>query len=228
VISAGEIGAQACTVKETEVCRQSSEIAKPVQRLFERTLNHASTMVSHNVPDHDEKMVPSGETVDDQEQIVTLNGHVTASPQKAVADVLIWDTISDEDHKRISEGEPDGMEAEKPVLRKAPDGGWGWVVVFGSFMIHVIADGVAYSFGIYVESFLDHFNASRSEVGFLGSLMLGVTWGTGESDRICVIYLALLMPVIVTTNQCSLKFFKVCVHIKFLVQYFATINLYVE
>lgn len=68
---------------------------------------------------------------------------------------------------------------EELVLNKAPDGGWGWVVVLGSFMIHVIADGIAYSFGIYVESFLVHFNASRSEVGFLGSLMLGVTWGTG-------------------------------------------------
>lgn len=72
-------------------------------------------------------------------------------------------------------------QPEELVLNKPPDGGWGWVVVFGSFMIHVIADGVAYSFGIYVESFLVHFEASRSEVGFLGSLMLGVTWGTGES-----------------------------------------------
>lgn len=70
-------------------------------------------------------------------------------------------------------------QPEELVLNKPPDGGWGWVVVFGSFMIHVIADGVAYSFGIYVESFLAHFEASRSEVGFLGSLMLGVTWGTG-------------------------------------------------
>ena len=68
---------------------------------------------------------------------------------------------------------------------RAPDGGWGWVVVLGSFMIHVIADGLAYSFGIYVESFLDYFNASRSEVGFLGSLMLGVTWGTGENLILC-------------------------------------------
>jgi hypothetical protein len=66
-------------------------------------------------------------------------------------------------------------------LPKAPDGGWGWVVVFGSFMVHVIADGIAYSFGIYVEDFVDHFECSRSEVGTLGSLMIGVTWGSGNS-----------------------------------------------
>lgn len=31
------------------------------------------------------------------------------------------------------------------------DGGWGWVVVLGSFFIHVFADGIVYSFGILLE-----------------------------------------------------------------------------
>jgi len=62
----------------------------------------------------------------------------------------------------------------------APDGGWGWMVVFGSFMIHVIADGMAYSYGVYVETIVLDFGASHSEAGFLGSLMLGVTLGCGE------------------------------------------------
>jgi len=72
--------------------------------------------------------------------------------------------------------ESDTKDAELPP---APDGGWGWVVVFGSFMVHVIADGIAYSFGIYVEDFVDYFECSRSEVGTLGSLMIGVTWCSG-------------------------------------------------
>ena len=39
----------------------------------------------------------------------------------------------------------------KPV---ALDGGYGWVVVFGSFLIHVFADGFVYSFGVIAESLI--------------------------------------------------------------------------
>lgn len=31
------------------------------------------------------------------------------------------------------------------------DSGWGWIVVVGSFFIHVFADGIVYSFGILLE-----------------------------------------------------------------------------
>jgi len=71
---------------------------------------------------------------------------------------------------------------EGPHVPPVPDGGWGWVVVLGSFMIHVIADGIAYSFGVFVEDFVEYFECSKSAVGGLGSLMLGVTWGSGNTN----------------------------------------------
>lgn len=76
--------------------------------------------------------------------------------------------------------DPEMSEEKDPAIPTPPDGGWGWMIVFGSFMIHVIADGIAYSFGVYVEYFSEYFKASKSEVGWLASLMLGVTWGVGE------------------------------------------------
>lgn len=36
----------------------------------------------------------------------------------------------------------------------ALDGGYGWFVVLGSFLIHVFADGFVYSFGVIAESLI--------------------------------------------------------------------------
>lgn len=73
-------------------------------------------------------------------------------------------------------------KAGSTELPTPPDGGWGWMVVFGSFMIHVVADGVAYSFGVFLPTFLVYFDSPRSETAWLGSLMIGVTWGSGKSN----------------------------------------------
>ena len=39
---------------------------------------------------------------------------------------------------------------EKKISKNfvAPDGGWGWVIVLSSLMIHVIMDGITYALGI--------------------------------------------------------------------------------
>ena len=49
----------------------------------------------------------------------------------------------------------------------APDGGWGWVVVFSSFIIHMIMDGITYSLGTYLTLFTDHFHVSHGAVRYL-------------------------------------------------------------
>ena len=60
-----------------------------------------------------------------------------------------------------------------------PDGGWGWVIVAASFMAHFIADGCAFSFGIFFEEFLDVFQESKGETAIVGSLFLSVPLITG-------------------------------------------------
>lgn len=65
-----------------------------------------------------------------------------------------------------------------------PDGGWGWMVVLGSFIIHIIADGMAYSFGVVVVALLNDFeDVGREEMGIIGAIMVGLTMGVGKCNE---------------------------------------------
>eukprot|EP00096_Caligus_rogercresseyi_P015849 TRINITY_DN8329_c0_g1_i2.p1 TRINITY_DN8329_c0_g1~~TRINITY_DN8329_c0_g1_i2.p1 ORF type:complete len:585 (+),score=76.84 TRINITY_DN8329_c0_g1_i2:415-2169(+) len=88
--------------------------------------------------------------------------------------------------KKVLKSRGEDEEEEEEVLDLGasklpvpPDGGWGWFVVFGSFMIHVIADGVTYSFGIFIEEFMRYFEVGASSVSFIVSILVGVTLGSG-------------------------------------------------
>lgn len=60
-----------------------------------------------------------------------------------------------------------------------PDGGYGWVVVFASFMCNMIVDGIAYTFGKFHEPFAEHFHASLGTTAWVGSLLSGVYLSAG-------------------------------------------------
>ncbi|XP_074040298.1 monocarboxylate transporter 1 [Leptinotarsa decemlineata] len=70
----------------------------------------------------------------------------------------------------------DEEESESPP---PPDGGWGWMIVLGSFMIHVITDGVTYCFGIFYDEFLDYFKEGKSATSWILSILVGVTLCSG-------------------------------------------------
>ncbi|XP_001606934.1 monocarboxylate transporter 13 isoform X1 [Nasonia vitripennis] len=77
-------------------------------------------------------------------------------------------------------GEKNGKATQEEVVQPPPpDGGWGWVVVFASFMVHVITDGVTYSYGIFHADFLLYFGASDQAVSWITSLLVGVTYCSG-------------------------------------------------
>lgn len=60
------------------------------------------------------------------------------------------------------------------LLNRAPDGGWGWVVVFASFMVNMIADGVTFSFGVIFIEFEKYFEEGKSKTAWIGSLFMAV------------------------------------------------------
>lgn len=66
-----------------------------------------------------------------------------------------------------------------PATVAPPDGGWGWAVVFASFMIHIIADGITYSFGIFLVELIKVFDSDRGETSLIPAILVGVTLGAG-------------------------------------------------
>ncbi|XP_043275275.1 monocarboxylate transporter 12 [Venturia canescens] len=67
-----------------------------------------------------------------------------------------------------------------------PDGGWGWFVVFGSFMIHIVTDGVTYSFGVFYSEFLDYFGEGKGATAWIASILVGVTLCSGPISSMFV------------------------------------------
>lgn len=65
-------------------------------------------------------------------------------------------------------------DEEDPNKQKIPDGGWGWVVVFSSFVISMIADGISFSFGLLYVELLNEFGASKSMTSWIGSLFMAI------------------------------------------------------
>ncbi|OQV19610.1 putative Monocarboxylate transporter 2 [Hypsibius exemplaris] len=92
--------------------------------------------------------------------------------RRDIAPVIVVDT---EGQKVAFVQEGDVRKTENA----APDGGFGWIIVFGVFMIHIIIDGITYSFGILLPDLLDKFEGSKGETSWIISVLIGTTYGCG-------------------------------------------------
>jgi hypothetical protein len=72
---------------------------------------------------------------------------------------------------------------------KAPDGGWGWIIVISSFLIHFIMDGITYSLGTYLTIFVETFKIPYVEASFIHSLLPAVTLSCGKPSDFFVVVL---------------------------------------
>ncbi|XP_052784920.1 monocarboxylate transporter 12-like isoform X2 [Mya arenaria] len=59
-------------------------------------------------------------------------------------------------------------------MPKVPDGGWGWVVCAACFLVHMLIDGLFYSFGVIYVELLDYYGSNRGSTALIGSLCQGV------------------------------------------------------
>ena len=63
------------------------------------------------------------------------------------------------------------MQANLKENYKILDGGWGWFVLFASFAIHFVMDGLTYSLGIYLNIFQQEFKVPVSRISLMYSLL---------------------------------------------------------
>lgn len=63
-----------------------------------------------------------------------------------------------------------GAGVNPPSSSPQLDGGYGWVVVFASFLAHFFVLGNIYSFGLFFRIYLEEFDASFGEVAWIGSI----------------------------------------------------------
>ena len=54
------------------------------------------------------------------------------------------------------------------------------VIVFGSFILHILSMGVSQSFGVIYKELLIAFEVAESEIGWIPSLFSGLLLGTGK------------------------------------------------
>ncbi|CAL4081345.1 unnamed protein product, partial [Meganyctiphanes norvegica] len=82
----------------------------------------------------------------------------------------------DDDDEEDDNASVTSLPAELPP---PPDGGYGWVIVFVSFLANMIVDGIAYSFSPFMEEFSNYFEEPKGKVAWVSSLLAGVYLSAG-------------------------------------------------
>ncbi|GBM66272.1 hypothetical protein AVEN_239048-1, partial [Araneus ventricosus] len=59
------------------------------------------------------------------------------------------------------------------------DGGWGWVIVFITFIIHFVFDGFMYTFGIFYAEFLKYFQSTGGATSLVMAIFIGICYTVG-------------------------------------------------
>lgn len=106
-----------------------------------------------------------------------------------------------------------------------PDGGWGWAVVFGSFLSIGFSYAFPKSLTIYFKEIQEYFSISYSEIAWVSSIMLATMYAGGkciylEAWHSSPIYFVQIQGALII-SKCRHK----CPHLNFLVSKGRELNL---
>lgn len=85
-------------------------------------------------------------------------------------------SISSSSSESSSSSSSDSSSSDVVNLAEAkpPDGGYGWVIVFASFVVNLIADGITFSFGVIYIELLKYFGEGKAKTAWIGSLFMAI------------------------------------------------------
>lgn len=90
--------------------------------------------------------------------------------------------LSDSSSSVASEGVTESVTSSESVagatsssLPPAPDGGWGWFVLLGAFVINIVVGGTSFSFGVMYVHLLKEFQQSKSATAWVASILYCVS-----------------------------------------------------
>ena len=116
------------------------------------------------------------ESDDESRHLQTKPGCATAERSPKKAEKFKFGRCSENVSTDSTDDESSDSDSSSSdiTLPPPPDGGWGWVIVAASFMIHFVADGCAFSFGVLYTELLDYFKESKGKTAWVGSLFVSV------------------------------------------------------
>uniref|UniRef100_S4RGS9 Solute carrier family 16 member 3b n=1 Tax=Petromyzon marinus TaxID=7757 RepID=S4RGS9_PETMA len=75
---------------------------------------------------------------------------------------------------------------DEPQLVPPPDGGWGWVVLFGCFVITGFSYAFPKAISVFFKELINEFDVGYSDTAWLSSILLAMLYGSGPLCSILV------------------------------------------
>lgn len=119
----------------------------------------------------------SPDTIDDDDNLLTISS-LTAKPLIAKSKELrLIKAKEEKQKKKKSENKNDDDDGE------APDGGYGWVVVFGAFFVQFWVAGLVKSYGVlFVEVMETYSDSSAAVASWIPALLSALCLALGKSN----------------------------------------------
>ena len=94
-------------------------------------------------------------------------------------------------NRKLRVGENEVCNNKVDEISEQQDGGWGWFVTFGAFVINLIVDGIVYTFGLFFIELYEYFDESKSLTAWVGSVAVGMLLLSGMPEiqltHICLV-----------------------------------------